>query len=131
MPLIGLVFLGSAAIGRPLIYQLACARIKRASGDASWFETLRDHPKFRRAMMVMTLAWGAALVIEPALAAVLVFILPIPVYIVVSPVLGYGSFAALTAWTWRYARGRIRPLRAASNSPTFPGGPRHGRSGAA
>ena len=112
MPLIGLVFLGSAAIGRPLIYQLARARIKRRSGDAGWFETLRDHPKFRRAMMVMTLAWGAALVIEPALAAVLVFILPIPVYLVVSPILGYGAFAALTAWTWWYARKKVAAARA-------------------
>jgi hypothetical protein len=113
MPVIGLVFLGSAAIGRPLIYQLARARIKRSAEEAGWFEALRDHPAFRHAMMVMTLAWGAALVIEPAIAAGLVFILPVPVYMVISPVLGYGAFVALTAWTWWYARRRIRPLRAA------------------
>jgi hypothetical protein len=113
MPVIGFVFLGSAAIGRPLIYQLARARIRRAE-DSGWFEALREMPAFRRTMMVMTLAWGAALVIEPALAAVLVFALPIPVYMIVSPVLGYGSFAALTVWTFWYARRRIGPLRKAA-----------------
>lgn len=116
MVVIGLVFLGSAAIGKPLIYQLARARIRRASGgDAQWFEALRDAPAFRRAMLIMTLAWGVSLVAEPALCAVLVFVLTPPQYIVVSSVLGYGTFVTLTAWTWAYARRRILAIRAEMN----------------
>ena len=113
MVVIGLVFLGSAAIGKPLIYQLARARIRRQSGgDAQWFEAMRDAPGFRRAMMIMTLAWGVALVAEPGLCAALVFVLTPPQYMIVSSVLGYGAFISLTAWTWAYARRRILAIRA-------------------
>ena len=113
MVVIGLVFLGSAAIGKPLIYQLARARIRRESGgDARWFEALRDAPAFRRAMTIMTIAWGLALVAEPLLCAGLVFVLTTQQYMIVNPILGYGTFVALTAWTWAYARRRILAIRA-------------------
>jgi len=117
---VGLVFLASAAVGKPLIYQLARARVRRKAAAevnavaAQAFEALRDHPVFRRAMMVMTLAWGAALTGEAALAAALVFVLPIRQYLIVSPVIGYGALAALTLWTWRYAARRVAAARAAS-----------------
>jgi hypothetical protein len=115
---IGLAFLGSAAIGRPLIYQLARARLSRTAGNADgWFEALREAPQFRRAMLVMTLAWGVALVLEASACGVLVFVLTVPQYLIVSPILGYGSLGVLTAWTYWYARRRIGPLRAALTRP--------------
>jgi hypothetical protein len=64
--------------------------------------------------MVMTLAWGVALTGEAALAAALVFVLPIRQYLIVSPVIGYGALAALTLWTYRYAARRVAAARAAS-----------------
>lgn len=110
---LGLVFLVSAAVGRPLIYQLARARMRRKAADqAQAFEALADHPIFRRAMTVMTLAWGAALLAEAALAGALVFLLPIRQYLIASPILGYGALAALTVWTYRYAARRIAAARA-------------------
>jgi hypothetical protein len=110
---IGLVFLGSAAIGRPLIYQLARARVRAGSpSQTQSFDGLRESPVFRHAMMVMTLVWGTALVIEAAIAAALVFVLPIPAYLIVSPVVGYGTLGAVTAWTYWYAYRRLRPLAA-------------------
>jgi hypothetical protein len=112
---IGLVFLGSAAIGRPLIYQLARARLRRrAMNELGVFESLRDSPIFRRAMMVMTLVWGVALVGESALAAVLVFTLSIRDYLIVTPLIGYPMLAAVTAWTFWYARRRVIAARAAA-----------------
>jgi hypothetical protein len=43
--LIGLFFLGSAAIGRPLIYQLARASLaRRKPSELAAFEALRDNP---------------------------------------------------------------------------------------
>src|SRR5689334_13402122 len=70
--LVGLVFLGSVAIGRPLIYALARATIARTSASkASAFATLRDDPSFRKAMLVMTLVWGFGLVGECALSIAL------------------------------------------------------------
>lgn len=113
---VGLVFLASAAIGKPLIYQLARARMRREAGvepaKARALESLRDHPVFRRATMVMTLAWGAALTGEAALATALVFVLPIRQYLIVSPVIGYTALGALTLWTYRYAARRVAAARA-------------------
>jgi hypothetical protein len=109
---IGLVFLGSAAIGRPLIYQLARARLRRqASGDVASFEQLRDGPIFRRTMLVMTLAWGVGLVADSAIAGILVFALGVREFMVVSAVIGYGALGALTAWTFWYARRGLAAAR--------------------
>ncbi len=111
---IGLIFLGSAAIGKPLIYLLARARVRRGSGpEAQGFEALSTHPIFRRAMLVMTLAWALGLIVESALACALVFWLPIATFLVVSPILGYGTCGALTAWTFWYASRRVAAAQAA------------------
>jgi hypothetical protein len=109
---IGLVFLGSAAIGRPLIYQLARARLSRrgAAHEIGAFDSVRDDPRFRRAMMVMTLAWGVALVSESAVCVALVLTLSIKQYMIVSAVVGYSTIVAMTAWTFWYARRRIVAL---------------------
>jgi hypothetical protein len=113
--LIGVVFLVSAAIGRPLILELARARLRRRSADeAQALETLRESPIFRGAMTTMTLAWGFGMIAESAIAASLVFILTIPQYLIASPILGYGALAGFTAWTFWYARRRLAAARAAS-----------------
>jgi hypothetical protein len=109
---IGLVFLISAAINRPLIYQLSRARLNRASPDnLAIFESLRDNLLFRRAMMAMTLVWGVCLVGEAATACMLVFTLPIPQYLIVSPIMGYSTLGLTTAWTFWYARRRVIAAR--------------------
>jgi hypothetical protein len=103
--LIGFAFLVSAAIGRPLIYQLARAGLQRRSpSEVAEFEGLRDNVHFRRVMMVMTLVWGGGLVLEAALGVVLVLTLSIHDYLLASPVLGYGAMGALSLWTWWYGR---------------------------
>lgn len=107
--LIGLVFLGSAAIGRPLIYQLARATIQRRSpSEVGAFEALRENAQFRRTMMVMTLVWGFGLVLEAAVAALLVISLPIQTYLIVGPIVGYGVIGLLTLWTFWYRRRQVR-----------------------
>jgi len=112
--LIGAVFLGSAAIGKPLIYQFARAGMARQKGaDTAAFEAARDKPGFRRAMTVMTMVWGFGLVASALLSSALVFAMSIERYLVVSPILGYGTLAALAAWTVWYVR---RQRRAAGRS---------------
>ena len=109
---IGLVFLVSAAMGKPLIYQLARARLERGSREkAQAFERLRESAPFREAMMTMTLAWGVSLIGEAAIACALVFALPISQYLLVSPVLGYSAIGAMTAWTFWYAKRAIARIR--------------------
>jgi hypothetical protein len=86
---IGLVFLGSALIGKPLIYQLARATMRRKSeGEAQEFEALQVHAGFRRTMTVMTLVWGLGLLADVAVSVALVFTLSIREYLIVNPILG-------------------------------------------
>ena len=110
---IGLVFLGSAAIGKPLIYQLARATIMRRSpSELADFEAMRDNMHFRRVMMIMTLVWGFGLLAEAAVAVALVLSLSIHNYLIVSPIVGYGTMGGLSLWTWWYARESRRKGRA-------------------
>ncbi|HTU50392.1 MAG TPA: VC0807 family protein [Acidobacteriaceae bacterium] len=103
--LIGLVFLGSAAIGRPLIYQLARAsKLRESRSEADKFEELRKFQSFRRGMTVMTLVWGFGLVAQTLLACLLVFHMTIRNYLIASPFLGYGTMGVLALWTFLYVR---------------------------
>jgi hypothetical protein len=124
---IGVIFLGSVAVGRPLIYYLARANMRRsgASGQLADFEGLRDNAFFKRTMRVMTLVWGAGLVLRTALAAILVFSVPIPTYLAIQPILGYATMGALGGWTFFYARrsqARGRALRAAAETAALQAG---------
>lgn len=111
--LIGLIFLGSAAIGRPLIYQLARATsMRRSASEAQELEAMRDNVHFRRTMTIMTLVWGSGLVAEAAVACTLIFALSIPQFLVVGPLIGYGTMGLLALWTLWFAR-RQRRLGAA------------------
>lgn len=104
---IGLVFVGSAVIGKPLIYQLARARLNRESpADAQLFDQLQTNKEFRRTMTVITVVWGLGMIAESALCCVLVFSLTIPQYMIVNPIVGYVSMGFLAAWTFWYTRPR-------------------------
>ena len=116
--LIGLVFLGSAIVRKPLIYQLARAGMaRRAPSQASDFERLRTNDRFRRTMLVMTLVWGFGLLVQTAVACVLVFVLSIRAYLVVAPVIGYASLGALALWTVWFAKRQRRLREAGSAQP--------------
>jgi hypothetical protein len=103
--IIGLVFLGSALIGKPLIYELARASKRRKSeGEAQQFEALQVHAGFRRTMTVMTLVWGLGLLADVVASVVLVFVLSIREYLLVNPILGYGTIGALSLWSFLYVQ---------------------------
>ena len=108
--LIGLVFLGSAAIGRPLIYYLARATMlrRRQTEAAASFEALRDNRYFRRTMMVMTLVWGFGLIVDCAAHVALVFMVPIKTYLLVGRPVGWVFAGVLALWTFFYARRQRR-----------------------
>lgn len=102
---IGLAFVGSAVIGKPLIYELARATMRRKSEvEAQEFEALQVHAGFRRTMMVMTWVWGLGLLADVAVASVLVFALSIRQYLLVNPILGYGTMGGLSLWSFLYGR---------------------------
>jgi hypothetical protein len=107
--LIGLAFLVSLAIKRPLIYEIARAqKLRKSQSEAEAFEAMQIHPRFRRTMAVMTLVWGIGLLTEAALACLLVFKLRVSIYLVVSPILGYGTMGVLGLWTFWYGKEQQR-----------------------
>ena len=110
--LIGMVFLGSAAIGKPLIYMLAKAGLARKSqAEAEAFAAKRDKAGFRRVMMIMTLGWGFGLAGSAVLSCILVFALSIRAYLIVGPIVGYATMGGLTLWTILYRRSAQRRAR--------------------
>ena len=115
---IGLAFIGSALIGKPLVYELARATKRRKSAsDAEEFEALQVYAGFRRTMVVMTWTWGLGLLADVAVSVVLVFALSIREYLIVNPILGYGTMGALSLWSFLYgqrARRRGEARRAAA-----------------
>jgi intracellular septation protein A len=116
--LIGLIFLGSAAVGRPLIYFLIRAMITRtAPAKAARFVALRHETFFRRAMLTMTLAWGVGLVVQCALAVSLTYTLTVPQFMIAGPVVGYGVPTLLTLWTSRFVRRTIVPYMNEAGRP--------------
>lgn len=110
--LIGLVFVGSALIRRPIMYYLARATMMRSNpAQAQNLEGLRGNVYFERTMMVMTLVWGLGLLAHTSLNVALVFAVSIPTYLAIAPFTGYGAMGALALFTVWYAR-RARRLGA-------------------
>ena len=124
---IGLVFVGSALVRRPLIYELARANMRRKSdAQAEQFEALRVHAGFRRTMTIMTLVWGFGLLADVAVGVALIFTISIRDYLIVSPILGYATLGGLSLWSYLYgnrARRRGEARRAAAEALTASGRP--------
>jgi hypothetical protein len=100
---IGLAFLLSLVLKRPLIYYLANATMARNSPAAqAQFQANWERPHVLRALRVMSLVWGAGLVAQGLLLGWMAWTWPIGTYLLVSPVIGYGAVAAMGFWTWRY-----------------------------
>jgi hypothetical protein len=124
---IGLAFLISAAIGKPLIYELARSSMRRRSeAEADKFEAYQVHAGFRRTMTVMTVVWGFGLLADVAVSIVLIFTLSIREYLIVNPILGYATSGALGLWTFIYgrrAKRRGEARQAAFAAEQLAGGP--------
>ena len=114
--IIGIVFLGSAAIGKPLMHELIRAFLARNNDpDLELVESLRDNDGFRRVMTTMTVVWGVGLLADAALSIALLYVLTIKAYLVVNPILGYATIGSLTLWNiWFGARMRRRRAAQAS-----------------
>ena len=109
--LIAMAFLGSAAIGRPLIGPLARATVARESAEAlAKFDAARGEGRLNRMIMVMTLGWGFGLLADFAVSVVLIETLSVAQYLVVGPIIGYVTIGGLTLWTVFYRRRARRGL---------------------
>lgn len=103
---VGVAFLLSLPMRRPLIFHLARATVAREmEGGAERFENLwQTRPSLVSAMRLMTLVWGVGLTAETALRAWMALTWPIERFLVISPFIGYGIYGGLTLWTLWYRK---------------------------
>jgi hypothetical protein len=102
---IGIVFLGSAANGKPLMYELVRAFLARKNDpELQRVESLRDNQFFKAGMTTMTLVWGVGLLADAAASIALVYVLSIHTYLVVNSIMGYVTIGSLTLWNLWYGR---------------------------
>lgn len=102
--LIGLIFLASLLLKRPLVYFLARATVTRqnAESGASSFHSWWQNPPAQRAIRGITAAWGLGLTSEAALRTWMAFHWPTERVLAIAPALGYLITGGLGLWTfWR------------------------------
>jgi len=110
----GLLFLGSLATPRPLIYRLnldlaGTNPAARAAAEALW-----ERPAARQVFRLITAVWGLGLLLEAAARAVAAFTLPIATATALSPVIAIVVIGCILVWTVLYVRARRAAAAAAA-----------------
>ncbi len=104
---IGLMFLGSLFLEKPMIFYLARATQARHTAEgANEFETLWLRPGVPAVFRLMTAVWGVGLVLQTALMCWLAWIWPIGRYLLISPFIAYAIFGGMMAWSLWYGNRR-------------------------
>ncbi len=108
--MVGVLFLTSLILEKPLIFHLARAFLGRNPAvGAATFDELWARPGMPRTFRTMTAVWGVGLVGQTALMCWLAWIWPVDRYLLVAPALGYGLLGLLLLWSlWFAARRQIR-----------------------
>jgi len=114
--IIGLLFLASLLLPRPLMFYLARSTMAKETAEASVrFESYWLKPRFVRSMYIMTWVWGLRLVFEAALRFWMAFAWPVEQFLAISPFISYGIYFSLMVWTLWCAR----RLKAAGEARTL------------
>ena len=106
--ILGLVFIASLFLSRPLIFYLA----KRfmANGDSAieaLFDDNWNYPYFRFSMRLLTVVWGVVLIGEAVIKVYLVYHLSIVAFLAVSQFVFYGALGVAIGFNVIYQK-RIR-----------------------
>jgi hypothetical protein len=118
---IGLVFLISLVLKRPLVFYLAAAGMDQAAtrrNDALW----DARPGYRHLMRKLTAIWAIALLAEATLRLLLIPLFPIAIFLPISEIMWIGFFATMTAWSWRYGKRMRARMMAEAAEPGRPAG---------
>jgi hypothetical protein len=108
---IGVAFLITLLGKRPIVFYLTRATVARETREGvARLELLwTENRSFAAAMRLLTLVWGLGLCADSALRTWLAATWPIERFLIVSPIIGYGVFGGLLAWTFWY-RTRMRRI---------------------
>jgi hypothetical protein len=100
---VGVMFLATLAMKRPMIFYLARATVARATVDgAEAYEQVWAQPGVPQVFRVLTLVWGFGLVVQTACMCWLAWIWPIGRFLLISPFISFGIFGLLMAWSLGY-----------------------------
>lgn len=105
--IIGVLFLFSLLLRKPLLFHLAQAAMARnPDSDVPQMEVFWAQPGGPHVFRVLTLVWGIGLVAQTSLLCTLASIWPIGRYLLVSPFIGYGLLGMLLLWSFIYVEKR-------------------------
>jgi len=117
----GLVFLASLLSPKPLVFHLAKTMVVKQGMKEEVFASSWSIPGFRFTFYLMTVVWGAGLLLEATLKIILAFTIQTGLFLVVSPIISYGIYIGLLAWSILYGNQRRKAgerLAAASAGTT-------------
>ncbi len=104
---IGVMFLFTLALDKPMIFYLARATSARNTVEgAETFETMWARPGVRSTFRLMTVVWGIGLILQTALMCWLAWIWPIGRYLLISPFISYAIFGLMMLWSLWYGSRR-------------------------
>ena len=108
--LIGLLFLASALVGKPVLFWMATSQAQR-QGTADTLKAAWADPTMRRFFNVLTIGWGLSLVLEFAIKVWMIDHFSMAQVLAWSPVALYGVTGVTVLWTFllgrRYRQARI------------------------
>lgn len=99
---IGMAFLVSLALPRPLIFYLARAAMARTAAGMAAYETIWDRPGVPAVFLWLTIVWGLGLVGQTATMCYLAWSWPIARYLLISPMISMAIFGVLMAGSLAY-----------------------------
>ena len=105
----GLLFLVSALIGRPLMFELFRGILGSMPGEKpararKVLESNAGAPWFRRLMTKMTIAFGLFMIAEMAARIALAFALPTERFLLIAPIARWVIAGLTVAWTFFFVR---------------------------
>ena len=112
---LGVVFVVSALIGRPLMFALVRGVLQSTPGEPTKLARARQELEsyaqarwFRRLMTTMTGAFGLLMIVEMAARMALAFALPTERFLLVAPIVRYAIAGVAMAWIFFYVRPYFR-----------------------
>jgi hypothetical protein len=107
--LVGLIFLVTAFVGKPVVYYAARRFIGATPEKAAMLDQrYAEEPRFRQGFRTMSLVWAGGLLVEAAIRIPLIYLLPVDVMAGLSQLFSIGFIALLFLWTMRFIRARRR-----------------------
>jgi intracellular septation protein A len=103
--IMGLIFLGSLATQRPLIYHFALQfTVGKTQEERAAFADNWNIPYVQKVLRILTIGWGIALLGEALLKVILVYNLSVSAFLAISSLVTYGTIGLAIAWTVVYRR---------------------------